>query len=94
MWCDGYERQQVHRMRIVLNPGLPAAQSDSFDSDEDANDPIEDDHMHEHHVIFACSGYVNARQLFPNLFRTKSQRNNFNCWLAQSQSFSQGSHMD
>ncbi len=37
----------------VLNPGLPAAQFDSFDSDEDADDPIED----EHHVIFACSGY-------------------------------------
>ncbi len=48
----------------VLNPGLPAAQFDSFDSDEDADDPIED----EHHVIFACSGYVYARQLFPDLF--------------------------
>ncbi len=33
----------------VLTPGLPAAQFDSFDSDEDADDPIED----EHHVIFA-----------------------------------------
>ncbi len=33
-------------------------------SDEDADDPIED----EHHVIFACSGYVNAKQLFPDLF--------------------------
>ena len=50
----------------VLNPGLPAAQFDSFDSDEDADidEPIED----EHHVIFACSGYVYARQLFPDLF--------------------------
>ncbi len=52
----------------MLNPGLPAAQFDSFDSDEDADDPIED----EHHVIFACSGYVAiyvyARQLFPDLF--------------------------
>ena len=48
----------------VLNPGLPAAQFDSFDSDEDADDPIED----EHHVIFACSGYMYARQLFPDLF--------------------------
>ena len=48
----------------VLNPGLPAAQFDSFDSDEDADDPIED----EHHVIFACSGYVYARQLFQDLF--------------------------
>ncbi len=33
---------------------------DSFDSDEDADDPIED----EHHVGFACSGDVYARQLF------------------------------
>ncbi len=47
----------------VLNPGLPAAQFVSFDSDEDADDPIED----EPHVIFACSGYVYARQLFQDL---------------------------
>ncbi len=47
----------------VLNPGLPAAQSDSFDSYEDADDPIED----EHHVIFACSGYVYDRQLLQDL---------------------------
>ncbi len=33
------------------------------DSDEDADDLIED----EHHVTFACSGYVYARQLFPDL---------------------------
>ncbi len=33
-------------------------------SSPDADDPIED----EHHVIFACSGYVYARQLFPDLF--------------------------
>ncbi len=39
-------------------------QFDSFDSDEDADDPIED----EHHVIFACSGYVYVRQLFQDLF--------------------------
>ena len=52
------------RNHRVLNPGLPAAQFDSFDSDEDADDPIEDDH----HVVFACSGYVYARQLFQGLF--------------------------
>ena len=33
-------------------------------NDDDAPDPIED----EHHVIFACSGYVYARQVFPDLF--------------------------
>ncbi len=48
----------------MLNPGFPAAQFDSFDADEDADDPIED----EHHVVFACSGYVYARQLFQDLF--------------------------
>ena len=32
--------------RHVVNPGIPPAQFDSFDSDEDASDPIED----EHHV--------------------------------------------
>ena len=48
----------------VANPGIPAAWFDSFDSDEDAPDPIED----EHHVIFSCSGYVCARQRFQDLF--------------------------
>ncbi len=48
----------------VVNPGIPTAQFDSFDSDEDAPDPIED----EHHVIFSCSGYVCARQRFQDLF--------------------------
>ena len=48
----------------IVNPGLDDAYFDSFDSDDDAPDPIED----EHHVIFACSGYVYARQLFPDLF--------------------------
>ncbi len=73
----------------VLNPGLPAAQLDSFDSDEDADDPFED----EHHVIFACSGHVYARQLFPDLFsETNSTVGHF---LSQpnSQPCSQVSHM-
>ncbi len=33
-------------------------------TDEGADDPLED----EHHVNFACSGYVYAGQLFPDLF--------------------------
>ena len=37
---------------------------DAFDSDEDAPDPIED----EHHAIFDCSAYATTRQMFSNLF--------------------------
>ncbi len=48
----------------MINPGLPAAQFDTFDSDEHADDPIED----EHHATFASTGYAYARQLFQNLF--------------------------
>ena len=51
--------------RRIVNPGLPTAQFDSFDSDEEDVDPIED----EHHMIFDCSGYSYARDLFKDLFR-------------------------
>ena len=37
---------------------------DAFDSDEDAPDPIED----EHHAIFECSAYATTRQMFSDLF--------------------------
>ena len=47
-----------------VNPGLPADQFDSFDSDEESTDPVED----EHHVIFDCPSYTYARQLFPDIF--------------------------
>ena len=50
----------------VTNPGLPPEQFDSFDSDEESSDPIED----EHHMIFVCSGYNSTRALFPDLFGT------------------------
>ena len=43
----------LHR---IINPGLPAKQFDSFDSDEGSPGPIED----EHHMIFECSGYAEA----------------------------------
>ncbi len=39
------------------------AQVDTFDSDEDADDPIED----EHQGTFAWSGYVHARHPFQDL---------------------------
>ena len=48
----------------VVNPGIPEAEFDSFDSDEESADPIED----EHHMIFDCSGYSYARDLFKDLF--------------------------
>ena len=48
----------------VTNPGLPAQYFDSFDSDEEGLDPIED----EHHMIFECSGYASARVQFEDLF--------------------------
>lgn len=48
----------------LVNPGLPEAEFDSFDSDEEGADPIED----EHHMIFDCSGYSYARDLFKDLF--------------------------
>lgn len=48
----------------VKNPGLPAAYFDSFDSDEEGSDPVED----EHHMIFECSGYVCVRAQFQDLF--------------------------
>ena len=35
-----------------------------FDSDDDSPEPIED----EHHMIFECSGYTEARVLFQDLF--------------------------
>ena len=47
-----------------MNPGLPADQFDSFDSDEESTDPVED----EHHVTFDCPSYTYARQLFPDIF--------------------------
>ncbi len=80
-------------IRIFANLCTPSWEQkhcfNGFDSDEDADDPIED----EHHVIFACSGCVYARQLFPDLFSEPA----FNCWPvlepAQSQPCSQVSHM-
>ena len=46
---------------------LPAEQFDSFDSDEEAPDPIED----EHHVVFTCPSYAYVRSLFPDLFSSE-----------------------
>ncbi len=43
---------------------VPTNCFDAFDSDEDAPDPIED----EHHAIFECSAYATTRQMFSDLF--------------------------
>ncbi len=48
----------------TTNPDVPADCFDAFDSDEDAPDPIED----EHHAIFECSAYATTRQMFSDLF--------------------------
>ena len=47
----------------ITNPDVPDC-FDAFDSDEDAPDPIED----EHHAIFECSAYATTRQTFSDLF--------------------------
>ena len=48
----------------ITNPDVLADCFDAFDSDEDAPDPIED----EHHAIFECSAYATTRQMFSDLF--------------------------
>ncbi len=57
----------------------------ALNQNENATDPIED----EHHIIFAFSGYVYARQLFQIFPANPSQLPE----PAQSQSCSQASHM-
>ena len=47
-----------------VNSGLPANRFDSFDSDEESSDPVED----EHHVIFDCPSLAYVRQLLPDIF--------------------------
>ena len=49
----------------IVNPGLAPENFDSFDSDDESSDPVDD----EHHAIFECSGYGYARGLFPDLFQ-------------------------
>ena len=47
-----------------VNSALPADQFDSFDSDEESSDPVEEDH----HVTFDCPSYTYDRQLFSDIF--------------------------
>lgn len=48
------------------DPGLPAELWDAFDSDDESEEPIED----EHHAIFGCPGYMYAREQFQDLFQS------------------------
>ena len=48
----------------ITNSDVPADCFDAFDSDEDALDPIED----EHHAIFEGSAYATTRQMFSDPF--------------------------
>ena len=47
-----------------VNSGLSVDQFDSFHSDEESSDPVED----EHHVLFDCPSYTYARQLISDTF--------------------------
>ena len=48
------------------NPGLPAELWDAFDSDDESDGPVED----EHHAIFDCQGYMYAREQFQDLLHS------------------------
>ena len=50
----------------LTNPGLAPECWDAFDSDDESSGHMED----EHHVIFDCSGYTYARELFQDLFQS------------------------
>ena len=50
----------------ITNPGRPLEEIDAFDSDEECSDPIED----EHHAIFDCSAYADAREQYHDLFQS------------------------
>ena len=49
---NGEVRYPLCNYRVV-NPGLDAAQFDSFDSDDEATDPIEDEH-HALCLLWLC----------------------------------------
>ena len=51
----------------IINLGLPPEEFDAFDSDEERSDPIED----EHHAIFDCSAYADARRQYRDLFQSQ-----------------------
>ena len=48
----------------IVNPGLAPENFDSFDSDDESIDPVDD----EHNAFFECSGYSYARELFLTFF--------------------------
>ena len=53
----------------IINPGLPSEVFDAFDSDDEdseRSEPIKD----EHHGIFDCSAYADAREQHCDLFQS------------------------
>jgi len=54
----------------ITNPDDPADCFDAFNSDEDAPEPIED----EHYASSESSGYASTRQMFSDLFASYVSR--------------------
>ena len=50
----------------LTNPAIAPKCWDAFDSDDESSGHIED----EHHAIFNCSGYTNAREPFQDLLQS------------------------
>ncbi len=63
---DNDDRTLSNCTHNCLKPGSPENRPDSFDSDEEAADPVED----AHHVIFDCPEHIHARKQLPDLFNT------------------------
>ena len=50
----------------LIDPGLPAELWDGFDSDDESDGPVVD----EHQAIFDCPGCMYAREKFQDLFQS------------------------
>ncbi len=57
------DRTRLMCAHVFMNPGLPEQQFDSFDSDKEVADPVEDEHC----VTFDTPEYTYARKQFLDL---------------------------